>query len=245
VTSPNYHCLSFKKNLVLFSLLATILLHATRLWAGVTPANEAEACDIVARMAAAYAKIESYQTDMEVKEYKKGKLVETKHFLFTFKKPNQLRIDMKSPKPGTVLLYPDEDGKVILQLGGWSKFVKLHLAPDNAMLASGAGQRIDQSDFGLLIRNIRHSLTDHRHGEISLPNSENRAIIEVLADDHFLPNVQTGYRFVIDKTRWLPLEVDESTANGLPRRKLFFKELKTPITVKEDFFKSTAKVPGG
>jgi hypothetical protein len=235
---------ALRKALVLILLVLPTLPCAPELWAGPVPSNDSEAAEIIARMTTAYAKIEAYQTEIESRQYKKGKFLDAKRFILTFKKPNQLRIDMESPKPGTILIYPDEYGKVTLQLGGWSSFVKLHLAPDSSLLASGAGQRIDQSDFGLLIRNIRHSLTDHKRGEISLSKADGRVIIEVLADDHFLAGVQTRYRFVIDQARWLPLEVHESTASGLPKRNMSFRNLKTPITLKEDFFRLAAKVPG-
>ena len=218
------------------ALVLALLLPVGELWAGGTPARESEVVGILAKMEASYAKVPAYQTEMEVREYRKGKYVESKRFLYTFKKPNQLRIDMQSPQPGTVLVYPDKQGKVTLRPGGWTGFVTLHLAPDNSMLASGSGQRIDQSDFGLLLRNIRHSLTDRRRGEITLSEAEGRISIEVLADDHYLPGVQTLYRFVFDSARGLPLEEHEATPKGAPKRVTIFGKLKSSITIQEDFF---------
>jgi outer membrane lipoprotein-sorting protein len=217
-------------------LILAVLLPVGQVWAGSTPAQESEALGILTRMEASYAKVSAYQTEMEVREYRKGKHLETKRFLYTFKKPNQLRIDMRSPQPGTVLVYPDKQGKVTLRPGGWTGFVTLHLAPDNSMLATESGARIDQSDFGLLLRNIRHSLTDQRRGEITLSEAEGRISIEVLADDHFLPGVQTLYRFVFDSARGLPLEEQEATPKGVPKRVTIFGKLKSSITIREDFF---------
>jgi outer membrane lipoprotein-sorting protein len=225
------------KTLSWILLTLAMLLVAPKLWAGVPAARETEAVDILARMDAAYARVAAYQTDMEVREYRKGKYQESKRFRYSFKKPNRLRIDMQSPKPGTVLIYPDRGGKVTLRPGGWSGVVTLHLAPDNALLASGSGQRIDQSDFGLLLRNLRHSLTDGRRGEIEISEAGDRIAIEVLAQDHFLPGVQTRYRFVVDPANWLPLEVSESTPQGSPKRKSIFGNLRTSVALEEDFFR--------
>jgi len=226
-----------KINVSWIFLAIPILLSAPDLWADLAPSQGAEAAAVLARMEASYARIETYQTEMEVREYRKGKYLETRRFLYSFKKPNQLRIEMQSPSPGTVLVYPDKGGKVTLQTGGWARFIKLHLAPGNALLASGQGQRIDQSDFGLLIRNIGWSLGDRRRGEITLSDTDGRVSIEVLAQDHFLPDVQTLYRIVIDKARWLPLELHESTASGAPRRKMFFRNLRTSIEVSDEFLR--------
>lgn len=235
-SAEHYYGHLAKPALWLFLLLVS-LLFAPELKAGCSSAQEVEIASLLARMDASYAKIESYQTEEEVREYQRGKYLETRRFLYTFKKPNQLRIDMRSPKPGTILIYPDRHGKVTLRPGGWTGFVTLHLSPGNSMLASGNGQRIDQSDFGLLLRNMRHSLTDRRRGEITLIQTGSRISIEVLADDHFLPGVQTLYRFVIDSTRFLPLEVDESTPNDLPKRKTILGNLRTSISIDDGFFR--------
>ena len=229
-------CRDLANPIILIFLVLVTLLPVSELSAASTSVRETEAVGILAKMEASYAKVSTYQTEMEVREYRKGKYLQTKRFLYTFKKPNQLRIDMQSPQPGTVLVYPDKTGKVTLRPGGWTGFVTLHLAPDNSMLSSGSGQRIDQSDFGLLLRNIRHSLTDQRRGEITLSEKEGRISIEVLADDHFLPGVQTLYRFVFDSARGLPLEEHEATPKGAPKKVTIFGKLKSSIPIKEDFF---------
>jgi len=230
------NCFPHKPTIRIFLALA-FLCCAPEVRAESPIQKQPELTGILARLDAAYAKVESYQTEMEVREYRKGKYLESKRFLYTFRKPNQLRIDMQSPQPGTVLVYPDRGGKVTLRPGGWTGFVTLHLAPDNAMLASGSGQRIDQSDFGLLLSNLRRSLSDRRRGAIGLSEAPGRVSIEVLADDNFLPGVQTLYRYVIDSARWLPLEVHESTPQGSPKRTSLFGNLKSPITLNDNYFR--------
>ncbi len=51
-------------------------------------------------------------------------------------------------------------------------------------------------------------------------NSELR--IRVLADDHFREGVLTRYQIFIDKKLWLPVEVEESTADGHLERTVIF-----------------------
>jgi hypothetical protein len=114
--------------------------------------------------------------------------------------------------------------------------MKLHLAPDNSLLKSRTGQRLDQTDLGLLIGNIARSLTDWRRGAIQVSEGNDRVLIEVLAQDHFLAGEQTLYRFAIDSLRWLPAEVEEFTPAGVPKRRVLFHDLRTSIAVPDSFF---------
>ncbi len=223
-------------------VIIQLMLAIPDLWAGSSTESERIA-GIVARMTSAYAQLEQYQSETVVNVYREGKVVETQHFLYTFKKPDHMRIDMRSPHPGMVLVFPDKNGKVLVKPGGWTGFLKFHLSPDNALLKNSAGQRIDQTDMGLLVSNIAHSLTDRRRGEIKLSREEGKIILEVLADDHFLAGVQTLYRFSIDQTRWLPTEVEEFTPDGIPKRKVVFRNFKTPV-MPDSFFLIDGGNPG-
>lgn len=70
-------------------------------------------------------------------------------------------------------------------------------------------QRIDQIDLGLLIRNIAHSLTDPRSGQVEVEREDGYIRLRVLADDHFREGIVTRYQFVVDRELWLPVKVQE------------------------------------
>jgi outer membrane lipoprotein-sorting protein len=207
------------------------------LWAAPSSPKGEVAADIIAKMEGAYAAVKEYQTETEVNEYREGRVVETKRFLYTFRKPDQVRIDMKSPYPGMILVYPDEDGKVYVRLSGLAGFLYLSLSPDSALLKNSAGQRIDQTNLGLLIRNLAHSFTDRRRGEIRVSREDGRVLVEVLAEDHFLASVLTLYHVSIDSARWLPVEVKESNPAGVTKRKVIFRNMRTSPGVPEGFFR--------
>jgi hypothetical protein len=82
--------------------------------------------------------------------------------LYTFKKPKKILMDFRMPRSGTVLVFPDEEGKVLVGPWGW-RFLDIHLARC-VLLANPSGQQIDQTDLGLLIRNIGMSMDDGRRG---------------------------------------------------------------------------------
>ena len=95
---------------------------------------------------------------------------------------------------------------------------------------------MDQTDLGLLIRNIRHSVTDQRRGPVSISENKETIQIEVLADDHFREAVETRYRFVISKRLWLPVEVGQSRTDGVPEKRIIFRNLRTNINIPDGLF---------
>ncbi len=189
---------------------------------------------ILERMEAAYAEVKDYQAEMEVRNYRRDGSFKTQKFLYTFKKPKWIRLVFESPHAGMVLVYPDQNGKVVVRLPelGW----KLHLAPDNALVQGPGGQHINQTDLGLLIKNIAHSLTDQRRGPVEVFEKDGEIGIQVLADDHFRRGVITLYRFVVDTNIWLPVQVEESTPEGRLERKVFFRNIRTNIRIPDNFF---------
>jgi outer membrane lipoprotein-sorting protein len=221
-------------------LLFLVISFASDLLAGLSPPQGDAAAGLIARMEAAYAQVAEYQTETEVSEYRDGRVIETRRFRYAFKKPHHVRIDMESPYRGMILVYPDENGKVAVTFG----FLKLRLSPGSALLRSSTGQRIDQTDLGLLIRNITHSLTDRRRGEIKVSGQEDRLLIEVLAEDHFRAGDSTLYRFSIDTTRSLPMEVDELSPDGILRRRIIFRNLQTSNGIPDSLFRIDGRYPG-
>jgi outer membrane lipoprotein-sorting protein len=91
-------------------------------------------------MVAAYAETDAYRTETEASEYRDGRFTGTQRFLYTFKKPDHIRMDMKSPHPDWVLIYPDKDGKVLVKPSGWAGFLKFHLSLDGTFLKTARGK---------------------------------------------------------------------------------------------------------
>jgi outer membrane lipoprotein-sorting protein len=212
--------------LVFLALLST----STVAW------NGSELQDLLQRMEAAYEGVEDYQTHVEIKTRRPGGSFTTRRALYTFKKPHWIRLDFETPHSGTVLVYPDPTGKAAVRPAGWTRFFKLHLSPDNVLLRVAPGQRVDQTDLGLLIRNIFHSLTDRRHGKIEVAEDSGEIRIRVLSDDHFRQGVLTRYEFFVDRRLWLPTRVDESHPRGTLTRTVIFRDLKINIGIPDSFF---------
>jgi hypothetical protein len=195
-----------------------------------------DADTLLKKMEKVYANMNDYSTRVEVRTVKGDGSSETEKFLYTFKKPNWIRLDFESPHKGMILAYPDKNGKVAVRPAGLANFLKLHLAPNSRLLSGSSGQRIDQTDFGLLIRNIGHSLTDQRRGPAEITDENGYVRIRVLAADHFREDVVTLYRFFIDKKLWLPAIVEEFTPDGSLERSISFGDLRINNGLSDSFF---------
>jgi outer membrane lipoprotein-sorting protein len=208
--------------------------------AGAEPAPPAALQDdvetILKQMEAAYDEVKDYQTEVEVILFQEDGSIKSEKSLYTFKKPKWIRLDSLSPHPGIIMVYPDRNGKVLVKLQGLLSLLTFHLRLDDPLLRTPSGQRMNQTDLGLLIRNIRHSVADHRRGPVLVSEDKNTIQLQVLADDHFREGVETQYQFLVSKELRLPLEVGMSTANGVQEGKIIFRNLRTNINIPDDLF---------
>jgi len=228
--NPTSKCRSRPFFLFLTLLVACLIIFS----AVVRGADDVET--ILRKMEVAYDEVKDYQTDVEVTIYKKDGTFKTERSLYTFKKPKWIRLDLLSSHPRMILVYPDRNGKVLMRLPGLLPVFTFHLMLDDPLLETPSGQRIDQTDLGLLIKNIRHSLTDQRRGPVSISEGKDTIQIQVLANDHFREGVETVYQFLISKEQWLPVEVGRSTPMGVQEGRIIFRNLRININIPDSLF---------
>lgn len=192
----------------------------------------------VANMQAAWAQVSDYRVRMVIRTYGLDGSSGVQIFYYTFKKPNRIRLDFIEPHQGMILIFPDKEGKVFVRPAGLARLFRFHLQPDSRRLLVSAGQRIDQTDLGLLITNIARSLTDWRRGPALTTETDGLLTIQVAATDHFRPHVVTLYKFSIDRNLWLPREVEESTLEGRLERTIAFCDLEVNIGVADAVFQT-------
>lgn len=199
--------------------------------------SEMEPAMVLEKMEQAYDKVKDYQANVEVRTSKSDGSFDTEKFLYTFKKPEMIRLDFESPHSGMILVYPDRNRKVVVRPWPFFPFFKLHLDPGDPILVSHSGQHIDQTDLGLLIRNIGHSLTDQSRGPPEVTEKDGTVEIQVLAENHFRKGILTIYRFSIDEELLLPVKVEESDSAGRLERTMIFRNLRTNIGIPESSFR--------
>jgi outer membrane lipoprotein-sorting protein len=228
--------MSYVMSFVLSYPAAVILPACCLLFSFASAETSLDAGSLMNKLESAYAAVKDYQTDVVVSIYEGAGSSETQKFLYTFRKPEWIRLDFEAPHPGAVLVYPDKNGKAVVRPGGVAHFLKFHLSLENRLIKVPSGQRIDQTDLGFLIRNISRSLTDQRKGPAEFAEEDGYIRISVLAVNHFRKGTVTLYRFLIDKSLWLPVKVEESTPEGRPERTVTFQNLRMNIGVPDSFF---------
>lgn len=199
------------------------------------PANAADPQTLLKRMESAYEAVKDYRVLVQMDFTVQNVGLRTEEFIYNFKKPKKVRIDFQTPQPGTILIFPDKEGKVLVRPWGW-RFLDQHLAPDSFLLSSPSGQRIDQTDLGLLITNMARSMDGGRRGPLEILEEERYFRIRVLAENHFREGKVTRYQFTINKNTWLPAEIEERTPDGGLERKITFKDLSVNTGVPDSFF---------
>jgi len=203
---------------------------------GASPTARAET--VIRHMQTAWASVSDYRARMVIRTYRENGPPEAQTFYYTFKKPDRIRIDFIRPHPGMVVIFPDREGKVFVRPSGLARLFHFHLSPDSPRLIVSAGQRIDQTDLGLLIANIARSAGSERRGPVVTTEEDGLAVIRAVAVDHFRPDVVTAYRFSIDKALWLPVKVEESTPEGRLERTVSFLDLVVNMSVPDSFFRA-------
>jgi hypothetical protein len=178
--------------------------------------------------------------DTEVKTFQNEGSFEVEKFVYSFRKPDHVRLDMETPHQGMVAIYPDKDGKVLVKHREESRFLSIRLRPDSSLLKGYPGHRIDHSDMGQLIEHIARSLTNEKRGPIDLSERDDSVDIRVLAVDHFRPDVLTLYEFFIDAKTWLPTGVTEMTPGGKVTRITRFRNMRPNPNLPSSFFDTDA-----
>lgn len=97
---------------------------------------------------------------------------ESKIIRYSFQKPGYVRMDFTQPHSGAVLIFNPVSGKVTLWPFGVGTLPILHLSPTNSLIQDERGHRVDRSDIGVLLGNIRHL---QREGTTTTVGTENLA----------------------------------------------------------------------
>ncbi len=76
-------------------------------------------------------------------------------FHYAYRRPGYVRMDFVTPHHGAVLAYDPAADKVRLRPFGAGVPPVLSLSPTNPLVCDASGHRVDASDIGTLLRNVR------------------------------------------------------------------------------------------
>ena len=161
--------------------------------------------DFVAVAQARFDALANYQVTL--KSTSAG--AETVEVLYGYRKPGFVRMDFIRPHAGATLTFSPESGKVKLWPFGIDTFPRLTLSPDNHMIQSPQGHRVDESDIGALLVNVREL---EQHGDTQVAGAETIGARETA---HVIVTCRPGhlatgvfrYELWFDLSHGLPIKV--------------------------------------
>ena len=147
--------------------------------------------------------------------------------LYGYRKPGFVRMDFIRPHAGATLIYSPDTGKVKLWPFGFDTFPRLLLSPDSRMIQSPQGHRVDQSDIGALLANVREL---QRHGDTQVVGDET---IGIRRASHVVVTCRPGhavtgvfrYELWFDVSHGLPVKVASEGASREPIETVLMEDL--------------------
>ncbi|MGA2936373.1 MAG: hypothetical protein ABSF52_04645 [Syntrophobacteraceae bacterium] len=220
-----------------FHRMAAVFIFAL-LWGVPYPAagwTRSDSDALIRELKAAYEQVQDYQARLTSTGFGDDACSGARKALYRFRKPNSIRVDFESPDSDIVIIYPDKGGKARLRPGKICPFF-VPLDPNSSLMEVSPGQHIRQTDLGMLIRHISQSLTELCLGEPDVQTYANRTVVSVLSDNPFRKGVAARYIFTIDNRLHLPVQVEEFSPEGAPRRRVVFEDLKVNTGIPESVF---------
>ncbi len=113
-------------------------------------ALQADIPDPIGSVIERYQGIESYQVTMTSSNRRGSEIIH-----YHYKRPGFVRMEMVKPHKGVVLIYSPTTKEVRLWPFGAFKLPVLTLSPDSPLIQSSTGHRVDRSDVGALLNNVK------------------------------------------------------------------------------------------
>ncbi|WP_028223387.1 hypothetical protein [Paraburkholderia oxyphila] len=179
--------------------------------------------DLVADAQARFDALANYQ--VRLKSTSAG--AEPVEVHYAWRKPGFVRMDFIRPHAGATLTYSPASGKVMLWPFGFDTFPRLVLSPDSRMIRSPQGHRVDQSDIGALLVNVREL---QQHGDTQVAGTETVGtcqashVIVTCGPGHVMARV-SRYELWFDTSHGLPVKVVSEGASREPIETVLLEEL--------------------
>lgn len=180
-----------------------------------------------------YRDIAGYQ--VTVKSLSKDK---TEIMRYSYKKSGQVRMEFVTPFKGATLIYDPGSKKAKLWPFGYRSFPALSLSPENSLIQSSTGQRVDRSDVGVLYQNVK-TLQDNGGTEImgvEMIGERETLHIIVSGENGFSIGPIARYQLWLDRNNGFPLRVISYGKNGQVIETVEMSELILDPKFPEGFF---------
>ena len=180
-----------------------------------------------------YQDVASYQA--VVKSSSGGK---TGIMRYYFRKPGYVRMEFVTPFNGAALIYDPARRQARLWPFGYRSFPAFTLSPENRLIQSSTGQRVDRSDVGALFRNVK-ALQEYGKTEVAgIEPVGGKKTVHITVEGNQGFSVEAVHRFQLwlDQTTGFPLKISSHDAAGQLIEVVEMGELQINPRFTDDFF---------
>lgn len=189
--------------------------------------------DIISTSIENYNSVESYSVTLRSKSDDSSE-----EMRYYYKRPGFVRMEFTRPHKGAILVYSPSKKEVRLRPFGFFKSFVLTLNPDNSLIKSSKGHRVDESDIGALLKVVKRLQSGGKtevSGEESVGNRP-VVVVSVKGERDFTVNGIHRYILWFDKKMSLPLKVAAYDIQGALIEEVIMDDLQVNIGIAEDFF---------
>lgn len=162
-----------------------------------------------------YQQVDTYQAT--IKSSSEGQSNKPDIIRYYYKKPGYVRMELIASKfNGAVLIYSPVTEQVKLWPLGYGNFPSFSLSPENKLIQSTSGQRIDRSDLGALYQNVMLLQSRGKTTMIGPESIAGQAALHlaVEAEHGFSVNGVSRFQLWLDVTAGFPLKVMSYRSDG-------------------------------
>jgi outer membrane lipoprotein-sorting protein len=157
---------------------------------------------------------------------------------YFYKKPGFIRMEFIRPHKGALLVYDPMEKTVRLRPFGFAKAFALSLSPDNSLVKSAQGHRVDESDIGALLQRVQRL---QRHGQAVVMgeerlNERDAVVVRVEGEKGYAVEGVHRYLLWLDMTTLLPLKTTTYDNSGRQLEEVLMDDLEVGVPLADTLF---------
>ncbi len=180
-----------------------------------------------------YQDVASYQVMVKSSSGDKTEIMR-----YYFRKPGYVRMEFIKPFNGATLIYDPSSKQVRLWPFGYRSFPAFTLSPENRLIQSSTGHRVDRSDVGALFRNVQ-ALQEHGKTEVvGIEYAGGKETMHITVEGNQGFSVEAVHRFQLwlDQATGFPLKISSYDAAGQLIEAVEMDELQINPRFPDNFF---------
>ena len=183
---------------------------------------------------ASYKKLSTYRVTLRSRSDSSSEIIR-----YFYKRPGFVRMEFIEPHKGAVLVYNPEKKEAKLLPFGFMKSLVLSMSPDNPLIASSRGHRVDASDIGSLLESAQRLREKGKSGEPRRAVTGGKKTVLVAVEGEGSATVAGNVHrclLWLDVSTFLPVKTTTYDAKGAMIEDVVLEDLEIDIDLPDSLF---------